>query len=68
MAIQRQRLCGVSRLPKIASTIVLLLNGLSSLMICTHNLTVLTLTKEMTCYCESFGYGGATLSETFLTI
>jgi hypothetical protein len=32
--------------------------GLGSLMICTHDLTVLTKTKEMTRYCESFRYGG----------
>jgi hypothetical protein len=25
-------------------------------------LTVLTKTKEMICYCESFGYGGTTFS------
>jgi hypothetical protein len=87
MAVQRQRSCGVSRLPEMASTIgfetqrrfqnlerimifkvVLLLNGLSSLMICTHELTVLTKTKETTHYCESFGYSAATLSQMFLTI
>jgi hypothetical protein len=39
-----------------------LLIGLGILMICTHDLTVLTKTKEMTCYCESFRYGGKTLS------
>jgi hypothetical protein len=33
--------------------IVLLLNGLSSMMICTHDLTVITKTKEMTRHCES---------------
>jgi hypothetical protein len=32
--------------------------GLGSLMACTHDLTVLTKTKEMTRYCGSFGYGG----------
>jgi hypothetical protein len=36
--------------------------GLGSLMICTHNLTVLTKTKETTHYCDSFGYGVKTLS------
>jgi hypothetical protein len=35
--------------------IVNLLNGLGSLMICTHDLIVITKTKEMTHYCESFG-------------
>jgi hypothetical protein len=35
-----------------------LLIGLGSLMICTHNLTVLTKTKEMTYHCGNFGYGG----------
>jgi hypothetical protein len=35
--------------------IVNLFIGLGSLMICTHDLTVLTKTKEMTRYCESFG-------------
>jgi hypothetical protein len=38
--------------------IVNLFIGLGSLMICPHDLTVLTKTKEMTCYCKSFGYGG----------
>jgi hypothetical protein len=42
--------------------IVNLLIGLGSLMICTHNLTVLTKLKETTRYCESFGYCGKTLS------
>jgi hypothetical protein len=32
-----------------------LLNGLGNLMICTHDLTILTKTKETTHYCESFG-------------
>jgi hypothetical protein len=27
-------------------------------MTCTHDLTILTKTKEMTRYCGSFGYGG----------
>jgi hypothetical protein len=48
--------------------IVLLLNGLNSLMICTHDLTILTKIKEMSCYYELFGYSGTTLSQTFLTI
>jgi hypothetical protein len=38
--------------------IVILLDGLGSLMICTHALIVLTKTKETIHYCESFGYGG----------
>jgi hypothetical protein len=42
--------------------IVNLLIGLGNLMICTHGLTILTKTKERTYYCESFGYGGKTLS------
>jgi hypothetical protein len=42
--------------------IVNLLIGLGSLMICTHDLTILNETKETTSYCESFGYGGTTLS------
>jgi hypothetical protein len=42
--------------------IAVLLIWLDSLMICTHGLTILTKTKEMTRYCESFGYGGKTLS------
>jgi hypothetical protein len=32
--------------------------GLDSLMTCTHDLTILTKTKEMTRYYGSFGYGG----------
>jgi hypothetical protein len=32
------------------------------LMICTHDLIILTKTKETTRYCESFGYSGKTLS------
>jgi hypothetical protein len=35
---------------------------LGSLMICTHDLTVLTKIKEMTCYCKLFGYSGKMLS------
>jgi hypothetical protein len=42
--------------------IAIFLIQLGSLMICTHDLTVLTSTKEATHYCESFGYGGNTLS------
>jgi hypothetical protein len=38
--------------------IVNLLIRLGSLMICTHDLTVLTKTKETIRYCESFRYGG----------
>jgi hypothetical protein len=46
--------------------IVNLFIGLGSLMICKYNLTVLTKTKEMTRYCESFGYGGKdTLDKRF---
>jgi hypothetical protein len=44
------------------STIVNFLIGLGTLIICTHDLTVLTKTKETIHYCESFGYGGSTLS------
>jgi hypothetical protein len=39
-----------------------LIIGLGSMMICTHDLIVLTKTKEMTHCCESFGYGGKMLS------
>jgi hypothetical protein len=35
-----------------------LLSRLGSLMIYTQDLTVLTKIKEMTRYCESFGYSG----------
>jgi hypothetical protein len=42
--------------------IVNLLIGLDSLMICTHDLTILTTTKETTRYCESFIYGGKIIS------
>jgi hypothetical protein len=38
--------------------IVNLLIELGSLMICTHNLTALTKTKETNHYYESFRYGG----------
>jgi hypothetical protein len=38
--------------------IINLLIGLGSLMICTHHLTVLTKTKEMSHYCGSVGCGG----------
>jgi hypothetical protein len=38
--------------------IINLLIGLSSLTTCAHDLTILTKIKEMTRYCESFGYGG----------
>jgi hypothetical protein len=31
-------------------------------MICTHDITILTKTKETTIYYESFGYGGKKLS------
>jgi hypothetical protein len=31
-------------------------------MICTHDLIVLSKTKETICYCELFGHGGKTLS------
>jgi hypothetical protein len=39
-----------------------LLIGLGSLMIYTHDITILTKTKEMIRYCESFGYGGKMIS------
>jgi hypothetical protein len=42
--------------------IFILLDRLGILMICTHDLIVLTKTKETIRYCESFGYGGKTLS------
>jgi hypothetical protein len=70
-AIQRQHSCRaladcrksdsstVSNLAKIMIfNIVILFIGLGSLMTCTHDLTVVTKTKETTRYCESFGYGG----------
>jgi hypothetical protein len=41
--------------------IVILLIGLGSLMICTHDPIILTKTKQTTLYCELFGYGGKTL-------
>jgi hypothetical protein len=48
--------------------IATLLIGLGSSMICTHDLIVLTKTKETTHYYGSFGYGGKMLSthDTFL--
>jgi hypothetical protein len=47
----------------------ILLDGLSSLMICTYDLTVLTKTEEMIHYYESFGYGGkGVLNKTKQTI
>jgi hypothetical protein len=42
--------------------IVVLLDGLGSLMICTHDLIILIKTKEAIRYCELFGYGGKMLS------
>jgi hypothetical protein len=42
--------------------VAILLIGLGSLMICTHNLTILTKIKEMIRYCKSTGYGGKRLS------
>jgi hypothetical protein len=42
--------------------IVVLRIGLGSLIICTHDLFILTKIKEIIHYCESFGYGGNTLS------
>jgi hypothetical protein len=42
--------------------IATLLSQLGSLMICTHDLTILTKTKEMIRYCESYVFGGKTLS------
>jgi hypothetical protein len=41
--------------------IVILLIGLGSLMIFTHDLIILTKTKQTILYCELFGYGGKTL-------
>jgi hypothetical protein len=38
--------------------IAVLFIELGILMTCTHDLTVLTKTKEMTHYCESFRYAG----------
>jgi hypothetical protein len=38
--------------------IVILFIWLGSLMTCTHDLTILTKTREMTRYCGSFRYGG----------
>jgi hypothetical protein len=38
--------------------IVILLIGLGSLMICTHDLTVLAKIKEMIRYCRSHAFGG----------
>jgi hypothetical protein len=38
--------------------IAVLFIGLDSLMTCTHDLTILSKTKEIIRYCESFGYGG----------
>jgi hypothetical protein len=38
--------------------IAILLSQLGSLMRCTHDVTVLSKTKEMIRYCESFGYDG----------
>jgi Mn2+/Fe2+ NRAMP family transporter len=71
MGVQKQHSCGaladcrksdssmVSNLAKISIfKIAVLFIGLSSLMPCTHDLTVLTKIKEMTRYCESFGYSG----------
>jgi hypothetical protein len=40
--------------------IIVLLDRLGSLMICTHDLIILTKIKETIRYCESFGYGGKT--------
>jgi hypothetical protein len=49
--------------------IVNLLIELSSLMICTHDLTVLTKIKQTTRYCESFGLWWQNRSQhTFLSI
>jgi hypothetical protein len=42
--------------------IVNFLDGLGSLMICTHDLSILTKTKETIHFCESFAYGGKMLS------
>jgi hypothetical protein len=42
--------------------IVNLVIGLSRLMICTHDLTIITKIKETIHYCELFGYGAKMLS------
>jgi hypothetical protein len=42
--------------------IAILVIQLGSLMICTHDLIILTKTKETIHYCKSFGYGGKMLS------
>jgi hypothetical protein len=66
-AIEIQQSCGVCGLPENCIRdlamirifkIAILFIGLDSLMTCTHDLTVLTKTKEMTHYCGSFGYSG----------
>jgi hypothetical protein len=44
--------------------IVVLLNRLGNLMICTHDLIILAKTKEMIRYCESFGYGDKSALKT----
>jgi hypothetical protein len=38
--------------------IAIMLILLGDLMTCTHDLIVLTKTKEMTCYCGSHAFGG----------
>jgi hypothetical protein len=38
--------------------IAILFIGLGSLIICTHDLTIITKIKKIIHYCESFGYGG----------
>jgi hypothetical protein len=45
--------------------IVILLNQLGNLMICTHDLTVLTKQKKMARYCGSHAFGGNTLITHF---
>jgi hypothetical protein len=47
--------------------LVINLIGLDNLMEYKLDLFVLTKTKEMICYCKTFGYGGKMLSTPFLT-
>jgi hypothetical protein len=47
--------------------VVILLDRLRSLMICTHDLIILTKTEVIIHHCESFGYSGKMLS-TYVSI
>jgi hypothetical protein len=74
MAVQRQHSCEVSGLPAncffsgwkrfwnlariMIFKVATLLTRLGSLLICTHDLTALTTTKETIHYCESYMFGG----------